>query len=113
SRVVESVKIVTDGVDEWLASLGFVREGEYYRVSENIPYKTVAMFSHAGASGAALSHILNIPFPQFCAGFHINFVSSFVVNFADKPGELIYPQLMFLDDVLHREEKHSQNFYGN
>jgi probable phosphoglycerate mutase len=72
SRLVESVKIVTDGIDEWLATLGFVREGEYYRVSENIPYKTVAMFSHAGASGAAISHILNIPFPQFCAGFHIN-----------------------------------------
>lgn len=113
SRLVESVKIVTDGVDEWLATLGFVREGEYYRVSENIPYKTVAMFSHAGASGAAISHILNIPFPQFCAGFSINFVSSFVINFADKPGELIYPQLNFLDDVLYREEQHSNIFYGN
>jgi probable phosphoglycerate mutase len=71
------------------------------------------MFSHAGASGAALSHILNIPFPQFCAGFHINFVSSFVVNLADKPGALVYPQIKFIDDVLYREEKHSQNFYGN
>ena len=113
SRVVESVKIVADGVDEWLATLGFVREGEYYRVSENIPYKTVAMFSHAGASGAAISHMLNIPFPQFCAAFSLNFVSSFVVNLADKPGELVYPQIKFIDDVLYREEKHSQIFYGN
>lgn len=113
SIIVERVQVVIDGIDAWLAELGFVREGEFYRVSDVIPYKTVAMFSHAGASSAAISHILNIPFPQFCGAFKINFVSSFVIEFAEKHGELIYPQIILLDDVLAKNESNTEVFYGN
>ncbi len=113
SIIVERVKIVADGIDAWLSELGFVREGEFYRVADDIPYKTVAMFSHAGASSAALSHMLNIPFPQFCGLFKINLVSSFVVEFDERSGELVYPQIMFIDDVLYRKEHCIETFYGN
>ena len=113
SLIVERVKIVTDGIDAWLAEFGFVREGEFYRVSGESPYKTVAMFSHAGASSAALSHMFNIPFPQFCAAFNVNFVSSIVVELNGKPGELVYPKFILLDDVLYKDELRPENFYGN
>lgn len=113
SIIVERAQIVIDGIDKWIAELGFVREGEFYRVSDKIPYKTVAMFSHAGASAAALSHMLNIPMPQFFAAFKINFVSSFVVELADKPGELVYPKIILLDDVLYKDENRAETFYGN
>ena len=49
-----------------LEELGYTREGKYYRVTGEDTEKTVAMFSHGGASSAALSHMFNIPFPQFC-----------------------------------------------
>ena len=113
SIIVERVKIVADGIDAWLSELGFVREGEFYRVADDIPYKTVAMFSHAGVSSAALSHMLNIPFPQFCGLFKINFVSNFVVEFDERSGELVYPQIMFIDDVLYRKGHCIETFYGN
>ncbi len=113
SIIVERAQIVIDGIDAWLAELGFVREGEFYRVAEEIPYKTVAMFSHAGASAAAISHMLNIPLPQFFAAFRLNFVSSFVIELADKPGELIYPKIILLDDVLAKSESRTEIFYGN
>jgi probable phosphoglycerate mutase len=66
SNVVRSVQTVKNGLDAWLAELGYQREGEYYRVVGNATEKTIAMFSHAGSSSVALSHILNIPFPQIC-----------------------------------------------
>ena len=113
SIIVERAQVVIDGIDAWLAELGFVREGEFYRVSDEIPYKVVAMFSHAGASSAAISHMLNIPMPQFFGAFKINFVSSFVLELNEKHGELIYPKIILLDDVLARSEDNTEVFYGN
>lgn len=113
SIIVERAQVVIDGIDEWLAGLGYVREGEYYRAAEEIPYKTVAMFSHAGASAAAISHILNMPLPQFFAAFKLNFVSSFVLELDERPGELIYPRIILLDDVLAKSESRTEVFYGN
>ena len=113
SIIVDRVKTVVEGTDAWLAELGFMREGEFYRVSENVPYKTVAMFSHAGASSAAISHMLNIPFPQFCAAFKLNYVSNFVLELSGEAGELVYPQLVLLNDILYDDVSKPQNVYGN
>ena len=113
SIIVDRVKTVVEGTDAWLAELGFMREGEFYRVSENVPYKAVAMFSHAGASSAAISHMLNIPFPQFCAAFKLNYVSSFVLKLSGEAGELVYPQLVLLNDILYDDVSKPQNVYGN
>ncbi|MBQ9783897.1 MAG: histidine phosphatase family protein [Clostridia bacterium] len=109
---VASIKTVTEGLDAWLAGLGFVREGEYYRVADEIPYKTVAMFSHGGSSTAALAHLFNIPFPQACAAFHVDFTSVTVVELADASGGLVYPKLRLLDDMLHTKGLEAEHVYG-
>ena len=66
SKAIESVKIVADGIDAWLEELGFRREGDYYRVIKENTDCAVAMFSHGGSSSAALAHLFNLSFFQFC-----------------------------------------------
>ena len=97
SKVVASSDVVIAGLDAWLEGLGYKREGDYYRVGENTP-KVVAMFSHGGSSSVAFSHLFNIPFPQICGMFRIDFTGIAVVDLPDKPGELVYPRLICLDD---------------
>ena len=111
SKIVRSAQIVKDGFDAWLAELGYQREGEYYRVVGEATEKTVAMFSHGGSSSVALSHILNIPFPQICGIFHLDFTSITVLKFSDKIGELICPKLLLLNDARHIRGLDVQNVY--
>ncbi len=113
SQVIECVETVTRGLDAWLEELGYKREGEYYRVTGEDTEKTVAMFSHGGASSAAFSHMFNIPFPQFCGAFRIDFTSITVVQLSNKTGELIYPQILLFNDARHIEGIVGKNVYGN
>ncbi len=113
STVVDCVKTVEEGLDDWLAELGYKREGDYYRVTESIPYKAVAMFSHAGSSSAALSHMFNIPFPQMCGIIDIECTSVTVVELSGEAGTLISPKFRIVNDAKHTEGIRVNNFYGN
>ncbi|MBQ9859875.1 MAG: histidine phosphatase family protein [Clostridia bacterium] len=103
SKVVERVAQVAEGVDEWLLQLGYRREGDYYRVVGENTNKTVAMFSHAGSSSAALSHMVNIPFPHFCGAFRPEHTSITVVYLSDEVGTLTYPCICLFNDEKHKE----------
>ena len=111
SKILESVDIVERGLDAWLLELGYQREGEYYRVVGENTDKTVAMFSHGGSSGIALSHMLNIPFPQFCGIFHLDYTSITVVELSNKVGGLCFPQVAVMNDARHIEGLESENLY--
>ena len=112
SRVVECAQTVESGFDAWLLELGYKREGDYYRVVGDDTNKTVAMFSHGGSSGVVLSHLFNIPFPQFCGFFRIGFTGVTVVTLNGKKGDLIYPKLLS-SDMNHIEGLQIENVYGN
>ena len=58
NKVVQCVANVAAGTDEWLATLGYTREGLYYRAGKDTAH-TVAVFGHGGASTAILAHLLN------------------------------------------------------
>lgn len=113
SKVIDSVKTVSDGIDSWLSELGYQRDGEYYRVLEKEPYKTVAMFSHAGSSTAAMSHMLNIPFPQLCEILDVDFTSITIIELSGEVGSLVSPKIRILNDAKHIVNISSENFYGN
>ena len=113
SMIVSCAKNVTDGLDAWLAELGYQREGEYYRVISEETDKTVAMFSHGGSSSVALSHIFNIPLPQICGILCPNFTAITVVKFPDNPGELVCPRFLLTNDARHIEGLDGQISYGN
>lgn len=102
TRIVESYQTVTDGIDRWLAELGYTREGAYYRVGEDTD-RTVAMFSHGGSSGAVFSHLFGIPFPLFCASIHLDFTSVTLVRLSNETGKLVLPKLIYMGDAKHME----------
>ena len=97
NKVVKCTETVITGFDAWLEGLGYKREGEYYRVITENTDKTVAMFSHGGASAVAFSHMFGIPFPQMCGVLHIDFTGVTVVRFSGSQGDLILPKLISSD----------------
>ena len=97
SRLVESNKTVAEGLDAWLAELGYCREGDYYRVNTENTDRVVSMFSHGGASAAAMAHLFNIPFPQFIGLLAIDYTGVTVVRLGGKPGDRVYPRIVSSD----------------
>lgn len=109
--ITESVCRVVNGFDPWLAELGYVREGNYYRVKENNP-ETVVMTSHGGASSAVLSHLFNLPFPFVCKAIQPKFTAISVITFNGETGNLISPAMELLNDDRHTIGIETQNVYG-
>ena len=112
SKVIDSAKIVIEGIDIWLEELGYKREGEYYRVVGTDTNKSVAMVSHAGSSAVALSHLLNISFPQICGMLYTDFTCVTVIKLSNCQGKLVYPKLIS-SDAAHIIGLETENVYGN
>lgn len=101
TRLFASIDRVVRGADEWLADLGFKREGSYYRITKEADGKTVAMVSHGGSSTVVLSHMLNIPFPRFCSFFRPYFTSLTVIELKGKVGDLCSANVITLAERYH------------
>ena len=103
---------IGEETDKWLAGLGYVREGLYYRCektssSSNISAKekTFAIFCHGGASAAFLARVLNQQFPYMC-GVLLNFphTTITVLKFDETPGALTLPIIELMNDSRHLRE---------
>ncbi len=102
NTVLDCVDAVEKGIDGWLASMGYVREGFYYRnVRPDDRQKTVALFSHGGSSCAAMGHMLNLPFPYACALLHLEFTGITVLRLDRHPGAVTFPCLELGNDGRH------------
>ncbi|MBQ2956541.1 MAG: histidine phosphatase family protein [Clostridia bacterium] len=101
NKVVQFVDNVAKNIDVWLEELGYQREGMFYRVTGSNTNRTVAMFSHAGSSSAAMSHIFSLPFPYFCKAMEMNLTSISIVYLPDRPGELVMPRYEIANDSRH------------
>ncbi|MBQ8397104.1 MAG: histidine phosphatase family protein [Clostridia bacterium] len=112
SRMAACCETVAAGIDRWLSTLGYTREGDYYRVGEDTD-RTVAMFSHGGSSSAAMAHLFNLPFPQFCSAFHLDFTSVTVVELSNEKGRLAAPKFLLVDDARHIDGLHAEVVFGN
>ena len=96
------VKNVQKGSDGWLESLGYKREGLYYKNTLPDDSKhTVALFSHGGSSTAVLSRIFNIPFPLMCATLHIPHTGITILRFDRTPGKISVPVIELMNDGNH------------
>lgn len=100
NRVVSAGDKLGEGLDEWLAGLGYTREGDYYRVGK-VRYGTVVLVSHGGASSAALAHLFNLPFPFVCSAICPDYTAVTVVTFSEKEGVLTAPKFEIMNDARH------------
>ena len=101
SKLLETYQRAVNGFDAWLSELGYTREGDYYRVTGSDTDKTIAMFSHGGASSAVISHLIGIPFLLFCKTFEIDHTSISVVELSNEQGALFAPKVLVLNDAEH------------
>ena len=102
NTVLDSVDLVEAGIDRWLGSFGYIRDGFYYRCErQDAAQKTVALFSHGGSSCAAMGHILNLPFPYACALLHLEFTGITVLRLDRHPGMQTLPCLELANDGRH------------
>lgn len=95
-----SVKAGND-FDALLETLGYKREGKYYRVTKEPPYKTIAVFSHGGFSSAVIAHLFNLTFPYVCSTIIPDMTAITVAHFSGKVGELIAPRFEIANDSRH------------
>ena len=104
TKTPESLDALGKGLDLWLASLGYTREGKCYRV-KNAKHRTVAIFCHGGAFAAAFSHIFSIPMPfaLACVPFAQTGISEIEISGGD--GELAIPRLFNGHATSHLSEK--------
>ena len=98
----DSDKIAIEA-DKWLATLGYEREGLYYRnTCKDDKEKTIAIFCHGGSSAAFMGHVLNQTFPYMCGALlHYGFTTISVLNFENIPGALVFPYIELLNDSRH------------
>ena len=102
NKATLEVENVAKEIDGWLLSLGYSREGFYYRnMRKDDSQHTVVLFSHGGSSCAAMSHMLNIPFPFTCASIHLPFTAISILRLDSKPGTLCAPVIELLSDSKH------------
>ncbi|MBO7583195.1 MAG: histidine phosphatase family protein [Treponema sp.] len=89
--------------DKWLSTLGYEREGKFYRCKrKDDKEKTIAVFCHGGSSTAFMAHVLNQTFPYMCAVLlRYPFTTISILKFDRTPGNLTLPIVELLNDSGH------------
>ncbi len=112
NRVRNCVASVAKGTDEWLSSLGYEREGDFYRVKK-ASTENILMTSHAGASSAVFAHMFNLPFPLVCVAIEPRFTAITIVSFKGEEGALVSPQFELVNDARHITGINDPDIKGN
>lgn len=110
--VLSHIDRIVSGFDGWISDLGYVREGSYYRVVGESTDRTVAIFSHGGASTVVLSHLFGLPFPLMASAVRPNFTAVTVLKFPDEVGALVTPTIELLNDDRHLSAMQGEIDFG-
>ncbi|MDD3957441.1 MAG: phosphoglycerate mutase family protein [Candidatus Izemoplasmatales bacterium] len=90
--------------DRFFSGLGYLHLGnsKYKVVDENDD--RVAVFAHQGFGYAFLSHLLNIPYPQFCTHFELGHAEISLIEFKNEEG-YSYPKVLSLSNRSHLDKE--------
>ena len=96
------IRAVQKASDPWLKTLGYEREGLYYRnIRRDDSQHTVVLFSHGGSSTDLISRLMNVTFPLLCASLHIPHTGITILRFDRSPGKLCLPVIELMNDGNH------------
>ena len=109
--LVHCTEHVAAGLDAWLHSLGYTREGLYYRVSRRND-DTVAVFCHGGSSSAMISRLFNLPFPFACCAMGLDYTGITAVDLSGGAGALVTPKFVFVNNARHIQGMTVENYFG-
>lgn len=104
------VDMIAKASDQWMETLGYKREGNYYRCLQP-RYHTVAAFGHGGASAAQFSRMLNLPFLFVCCAMGIDYTGICILDLPDRPGQLVTPRIEVFNDARHIRDLRIQNIF--
>lgn len=96
---------ICEDLDRWIATLGYQRDEENHcYIPQEHNEKRIALFAHWGMGGAIMSHLLDIPYPQFATHFSMSHSTMTVVEFRNREG-VVNPQVLSYgnDSHLYRE----------
>lgn len=99
-EVAASFQKVTTGIDAVLASHGYERTGNYYKVV-NGNHDTLVFFCHLGVQFVILSHLLGIPAPLLWQGAFVAPTSVTVLTTEERVKGDAYFRLRTLGDCAH------------
>jgi broad specificity phosphatase PhoE len=86
--------------DRWLASLGYERDGEIYRIRERNE-ETIALFAHGGFGLTWLAHLTRVPTPLFWSGFFLHPSSITTILFDERVPGIATPRLIWVGNLPH------------
>ena len=92
-------QLAKDG-DEFLARLGYVRDGAIYRI-EKPSNEKVALFCHEGISTFWLSHVLSIPPHIFWGIYAVSHTGVTILEFKNYENGLTVPRVLCASDLSH------------
>lgn len=101
SKISINKVMIGEALDEWLETLGYKREGQFYGVVGDNTDTSVALFSHGGSSTAALAHLLNLPFAYLCTRLCPDLTAVTILSFGNEKGELVWPYIELANDARH------------
>lgn len=104
---------ITEGLDEWLETKGYKRDGSrYYCLREN--NDTIAIFGHAGSTAIMLSYLFNLPLMAVFGSMAVNFTAVTEIHFP-KPNEegFLAPKLVLFNDAKHIKGISAENIISN
>ncbi|MBO4650425.1 MAG: histidine phosphatase family protein [Clostridiales bacterium] len=105
NTAVLDVDMIAEETDKWLSTLGYEREGLYYRcTAKEETERTIALFCHGGSATAMLSRIYNLAFPFLCGTIHMPCTAISILRFDKRPGNLNQPIVELLSDATHLKE---------
>lgn len=111
NKIVGYVENIAVSMDAWLKTLGYSREGLYYRVIGSNTNKTIAAFGHGGAGSAIFSHLFNLPYPFVCTTLNQDYTGITIVEFPDTVGALVKPRFEIMNDARHIRNLKIENIY--
>lgn len=100
NTVMPCYQKVAAGIDDFLAGQSYRHEGRRFFCNQKND-KTIALFSHGGSGGAALAHILSLPFPYVLCVFPYTYTSVISVDFPSRAGEYVHARVELFNDAAH------------
>jgi broad specificity phosphatase PhoE len=99
-RVAEVLGEIRRNSDQFLASLGYVRDGGVYHVTKPNDQR-IAIFAHGGFGMTWLSLLLEIPTPLMWSGFFLHTSSVTQILFEERSDSLATPRCLMISALPH------------
>ena len=87
-------------IDSFLLGFGLERKNGYFECHEPCD-ETIAVFSHGGSGAAAMSQILNLPFPYVLSVLMYGVCSVSIIDFKAELNNVVIPHISLFNDMRH------------